>query len=336
MEISFVSHGPGTGGRRQPFELVRILGTVVAEFVGSVAGRRRLRSALRTQRLRISRLQAMVREREQRVLERERTIVAREQTVIERERQIDALTAIVDGTVPPPCGGPEILRRLPEILRGVDGWCSEAKAAWLVSLILRESCRQIAEIGVFGGRSLLPMALAARSLGMASVLAVEPWDNEVAIRAPTGAQNDAWWARVDMPAVKSRFLRQLVNLGLADVVRLVEGCSAEALRLLGTAKEVGHGRFDLVHIDGSHAPGQALQDVLSWSRLVRPGGIVVLDDIAWDSVGAAVAWLRGHFLTVEEVREADGASYGAYRRPLRRILPAPTASQSNFRSDGPI
>jgi len=59
---------------------------------------------------------------------------------------------------------------------------------------------------------------------------------------------------------------------------------------------------------------QALRDARSWTGLLRPGGILVLGDIAWPSMQAARDYLRSNLSVVEEVFESEGAAYGAYRR----------------------
>ncbi len=192
------------------------------------------------------------------------------------------------------------------------GWCSEAKALWLAGLVAQNACRDILEIGVFGGRSLVPMALAARQLGGARVVGVEPWSNAVATAAPTDPANDAWWQAADMATAKTSCLAALVLHDLVGTVTILELTGAEAAATLAARPDTG---FDLIHIDGSHAAGQALDDMTRCWTLLRPGGIMVLDDIGWPGVAPARDALRARAAPIAEVEEAPGIAYGAYRRP---------------------
>jgi predicted O-methyltransferase YrrM len=64
--------------------------------------------------------------------------------------------------------------------------------------------------------------------------------------------------------------------GASDRVTMLVGPSQIELRKLAA------GSFDVVYIDGSHAAQDVLEDlVLSW-RLLRPGGLMILDDYEHD------------------------------------------------------
>jgi predicted O-methyltransferase YrrM len=202
--------------------------------------------------------------------------------------------------------------RIMAALPAIEGWCTEGKAVWLAGLIAGNRCSQVLEIGIYGGRSLIPMALAVQEHAPeGKVYGVEAWSSDVAAETITDAGNDAWWRNVELAAVKTQFLRNLLDNELAGMVNVLEMSSDEAFKCL-TA--IGPFEFDLIHVDGSHAEAQALRDVRSWSGLLRPGGILVLDGIAWPSMQEAREYLRRNLSVVEEVFESDGVAYGAYRR----------------------
>src|SRR5579863_4686167 len=69
--------------------------------------------------------------------------------------------------------------RINDCLGGIDGWCTPAKAQWLARFIVDRRASHILEIGVFGGKSLIPMALAAQSVSESQVVGVEPWRADV-------------------------------------------------------------------------------------------------------------------------------------------------------------
>ncbi len=214
---------------------------------------------------------------------------------------------------------PSTLAMLESLTESLPGWCTPRKALWLAGLVTRNEARRICEIGVYGGRSLLPMALALRKTPGACAYAVEPWRNDVAVRTPMNAVNDLWWLNVDLQEVKSKFLCAILAHDLTGIVKIVELASNEARLAFLEDQQM---RFDLLHIDGSHAEAQALADVRDWLPLVKPGGIIVLDDINWETVASARNFLRRSCMILEEIDEGEAGSYGAYRVPS--LLPGAT------------
>ena len=270
-----------------------------------------------THEARLAERDAWVREAQSFVREREATIRERESVVRERETTIEllkacptntdigtwqeALTAIVQGE--------DLEAAILAVLPQLEGWCSPRKALWLAGLVRRNGIQRIGEIGVYGGRSLIPMALAARARPGASAYAIEPWSNSVAAEHAPTENHVQWWRDVDLAMIKQKFITAILSCGLTEIVKIVELPSNDARIAFSAATA----RFDLLHIDGSHAETQALADVVSWLPLVAPGGIIILDDIGWKSVGKARDYLRNTCTIIEEMQETEQCSYGAYR-----------------------
>jgi predicted O-methyltransferase YrrM len=105
-------------------------------------------------------------------------------------------------------------------------------------------------------------------------------------------------AGLDLSGLEGRFQANVARFG--DKVRGRIGQSQDVLR--GLSGE----RFDLVHVDGSHAAADVLADaVLAWTLLV-PGGILGFDDYGWRvspdpaecpaaGIDAFLAAMRGRF-----------------------------------------
>jgi predicted O-methyltransferase YrrM len=92
------------------------------------------------------------------------------------------------------------------------------------------------------------------------------------------------------PFQETRFAgvgRQLMDeAGVADLVELYMDESQLALpRLLA-----GGSSFDLAFVDGNHRFDGVFVDLVYLGRLVRPGGIVFVDDLQLPSVGRAVSF----------------------------------------------
>ncbi|WP_284257019.1 class I SAM-dependent methyltransferase [Acidocella aquatica] len=278
--------------------------------------------------------EAVIRETQAVVRAREETVREREAVVREREAVIDALRAGQNTRsliAPADSTGADLPAYISALLPQLEGWCTLSKALWLVELVSNMSGTRIGEIGVYGGKSLIPMALAARNRPGAMVYAIEPWSNSVAVEQATSAENDQWWREVDLNKIKLGFVSAVMDCGLAGVVKLIELPSDEARCAFQAMR--GY-RFDLLHVDGSHAEGQALTDVKDWLPLVAPGGILVLDDIGWETVTKARDYLRATCDVIGEVIEDKNVSYGAYRtRPAPRAQEFKTETWANMLSE---
>lgn len=163
--------------------------------------------------------------------------------------------------------------------RTLPGWCSREKALLIAQHVLRERPEHCVEIGVFGGRSLIPIAAALRENGTGHVHAIETWRADVAVQDATNTDNDAWWQAVDFDAIKAGLLRFVVDHGLVRQVRIVEAPSARAAALFDC--------IDFLHIDGSHAIVSAAEDVVLYARKLRQGALVLFDDVNWETTRPA-------------------------------------------------
>lgn len=164
------------------------------------------------------------------------------------------------------------------------GWCSREKALTIARTVLRERPRTCVEIGIFGGRSLVPCAAALRHIGAGEIYGIEAWSPDVAVENVTNEVNDAWWSKVDFASIKQTFYRFVAETGLTRHVRLIEAPSGRAATLFD--------QIDFLHIDGSHSMVNAAEDVILYVRKVRSGGIVVFDDVNWRSTAPARALLE--------------------------------------------
>jgi hypothetical protein len=166
----------------------------------------------------------------------------------------------------------------------LEGWCLNQKAVAIAEMIIAERPAVCVEIGIFGGRSLVPAAAALRHAGSGVIYGIEAWDPHAATVNPTHAENDSWWHQVDFPRIKRDFFRFIAEMDLTSQVRVIEATSSRAAALFDT--------IDYLHIDGSHAMVSAVEDVIHYVRKVRPGGIVLFDDVEWESTAPAQALLR--------------------------------------------
>lgn len=185
-----------------------------------------------------------------------------------------------------------------EASRKLDGWCSAEKADLLFRLVKESRPETCVEIGIFGGRSIVPIAAALLQNGSGRVFGIETWSPIVATEYVTSEQNDDWWRKVDFPAIKARFIGFLCEHHLTTVIRIVEAPASRAASIFD--------RIDFLHIDGAHSMMNAAEDVVLYSKLVPSGGIVVFDDVNWPSTQPAVTILSSVCEKLVELRNEKG------------------------------
>lgn len=100
-------------------------------------------------------------------------------------------------------------------------------------------------------------------------------------------------AGTDMAAVKQRFKDNTASYG--SRVKTREGRSDAVMFRLGADGE----QFDAVYVDGSHETPDVLSDLVLAFHLLRPGGVLLVDDYGG---GAGVQAAVDAFLTAFEGR----------------------------------
>jgi predicted O-methyltransferase YrrM len=167
----------------------------------------------------------------------------------------------------------------------VGGGSGLPKARTFAALVHKYALRTYLEIGVYRGRSLLPVAALFKQLGDGVATGVDPYSFEAAEQHDTelfpesAAKVVSGWNRgMDWDALYAEVLARIRDFGVADHCRIIRASSAEA------AASVPAGSIDLLHIDGNHDRAAVLFDVETYLPKVRAGGFVVLDDAWWPSV----------------------------------------------------
>ena len=109
----------------------------------------------------------------------------------------------------------------------------------------------------------------------------------------------------------------LADAGVRELVEVLEEESQLALpRLVAEGRE-----FDFAFVDGDHRFESVLLDLYYMTRLVRPRGLIVVDDMWMPSIRTAVAYVEKNMgLALEPEALADGFRWR--RRPLARGVPA--------------
>lgn len=166
-------------------------------------------------------------------------------------------------------------------LEDLEGWCWAEKAERMLSIALDERAEIMVEVGVYGGRSLIPLIVAAQH-NRGYVWGIDAWSNTVATTVPYGQDHNTFWKNDDMGRVKDKLFKFLGEHKLSGHVAIVEASGEQALHLFQDKS------IDLLHVDASHSVLDEARDVSSYLMKLRTGGILIIDDTDRDEVQIAV------------------------------------------------
>jgi predicted O-methyltransferase YrrM len=174
----------------------------------------------------------------------------------------------------------------------------------LRDLAIAERAECTIEVGLALGMSALFLCQAVLPRGGRHV-AIDPFQTESWNGAGLGTLRDA---------------------GVEEHVEVIEEESQLALpRLVAEGRE-----FDLAFVDGDHRFEGVFLDLYFMTRLVRPGGLVVVDDVWMPAVRAAVAYVeRNLAATLEPHVLPNGFRWR--RRRLGRGVPSGTGDMAALR-----
>ncbi len=181
-------------------------------------------------------------------------------------------------------GEKEIKQEAFEKMNQLTGWCSHDKASFLMDLIFNHNPNIVVEIGIWGGKSFIPMAIALKYLDNQGIIyGIDPWSsNESTVGFENEPENYDWWQSIDHIGVMNKFLNKLNEFDLTDVSTIIRSTSEDAEPI---------NNIDIIYIDGNHSEDSALSDVKKWFPLVKNGGFIIFDDLNWIQTKKAVDWL---------------------------------------------
>ena len=136
----------------------------------------------------------------------------------------------------------------------------------LCHALVAHGAHVVIEVGLAYGSSALAIGEALCSTGnTVSHIVIDPFQ-------ATAYHNVGWDA--------------LNAAGLADHTTLIEEPSSIALARLAADRFTADAAF----VDGSHRFHEVFVDLYFLRKLVRPGGLIILDDAAWPSVATALRY----------------------------------------------
>lgn len=165
------------------------------------------------------------------------------------------------------------------------GGSSITKALVVADLVLEHELGTYVEIGVYRGRSLLPVGAMFAALGRGTAVGIDPYSLTEAMQddldhfpEETARQVNEFVRSQDWDAMHDDVVGLIGTLGCAEHCEIVRATSAAAV------DRFEDGSIDVLHIDGNHDTEMVRADVDAYRPKLAPGAFVVLDDASWPSV----------------------------------------------------
>jgi cephalosporin hydroxylase len=171
---------------------------------------------------------------------------------------------------------------LPANYTSIHGWCTTEKAKKLMELVIECNPVLSVELGVFGGRSLLPIALMSKQLNPNSkVIGIDAWSLTQAIEGNNETSNNTWWSNINYTEIFNYTKDLMVKNNVNDIVELWKESSKNA------AIKFEDESIDILHQDSNHSEEVTCAEVeLYWNK-VRERGYWIFDDTNWPTTQKA-------------------------------------------------
>jgi len=161
----------------------------------------------------------------------------------------------------------------------IGGGCSLHKAEYLVNLIIKNNLTTCVEIGVYRGRSLIPMIVATSYIN-GYVYGIDPYTNQHMQQKnlPDDVKNivSRFIQTCDLEFIYKNLTRSLSSSPFFNY-RLIRNPSSLSCPLLPSS-------INLLHIDGNHDTSSVINDISSYIPLVSSDGFIIMSATNWSSV----------------------------------------------------
>lgn len=167
---------------------------------------------------------------------------------------------------------------LPKSIFNMHGWCSEEKAGILYNLIKDTKPELVVELGVFGGRSFVPMALALKSNDKGICIGIDPWKKDASItNYDPSDPNYIWWNSLNHEEIFNSFKSALIHYEIEHISKYIRKTSLESLSSFEDES------IDILHQDGNHSERCSTDEVLAYASKIKKGGYWIMDDTDWNT-----------------------------------------------------
>jgi hypothetical protein len=156
----------------------------------------------------------------------------------------------------------------------IEGWCTKEKAIKMATLIKpTDFC---VELGVWGGRSLLPMCFMTKN----KVIGIDAWAKVASLEGINDEKNDEWWKNVDYDKMFN-YTKDLLNNYNCRNARLIRSKSSD---VVNNFKDES---IDFLHQDSNHSEEISCSEVELYYKKVKINGFWIFDDTNWETTRKA-------------------------------------------------
>lgn len=175
-------------------------------------------------------------------------------------------------------------------ITSLPGWCNPHKAKRIMHVAAEAAALgavRAVELGVYGGRSLVAIALGLKLAGRGKIDGIDSWSKEDCLE---GQQSDVdrklWGEDTDYEALVRHTLDGVKRFGVDEYARVVRKRTTEAL------SDYEDGSIDLMHLDSNHSELVSCRDVTAWLPKMAERSVWIADDTNWPSMQRALGLLE--------------------------------------------
>jgi predicted O-methyltransferase YrrM len=171
---------------------------------------------------------------------------------------------------------------LPKNYESIHGWCTPEKALTLINLVYQSKPNLSVELGVFGGKSLLPIAIASKQINLNSkVIGIDAWEAEASLEGTNDKVNDDWWSKINYDEMYEYTKNLMIQNNVDSIVELWK------TRSIAVYDKFEENSIDILHQDSNHSEEISCKEVELYSNRVKIGGFWIFDDTDWKTTQKA-------------------------------------------------
>lgn len=171
---------------------------------------------------------------------------------------------------------------LPKNYNEIHGWCTVEKANKMIDLVTLYKPSLVVELGVFGGKSLLALALACKSINsMSKVIGIDAWTVDASLEGKNDLENDKWWSKINYSEMQTYTNSIMAINNVGDIVELWKSKSTNVV------DKFDDDSIDILHQDSNHSEEVTIKEVELYSKKIKVGGYWIFDDTNWNTTSKA-------------------------------------------------